>query len=138
MATVDSVTTALETAVLDLSGIDTMLDVGVGTDILLAADTTYGRVLPVVASIDRADSNTPYDMGGFTVEVIHKLSDNAGATMETYLRSATTEQKSLVDPQWWRAISGVHEVVDVLKIVTPERTGLVVVYNVAVSVLIDP
>lgn len=134
MATLDGVRLALETDALAATTATTAMPMGVSRDRSLSG--TSLRVLVVGAGVD-SDSSQTRTVGVYRIEVLHVLADRAEATEETYLAAAAGDQAALLALSLWRGVTGVHEILEVPTLTSPEITGLVCEYSVAARVSID-
>jgi hypothetical protein len=137
VATIASVNTALQTAVLSGTGASVVVAKPVSQDYAIAKGVTALTTLPVVVG-EVQDSNTGYLVGSFAIRMNHKLSDTE--TEDSYLTGdAVTDQAVIMVPSFYRDIAGVYEVVSVPAMDLPsEPVGNVIEYTVTVQLSIQP
>lgn len=139
MLTVESVHDALATAIAALATSPTRLgsDYRVDLEAIPAAGTRFQLRASQVVTDEAFNSNVTYDVGGYEITIHHRL---VTPTNEAYARGTMlTDQNTLTDPVWWRAISGVNSIVDGPELVDePARIGNVISYTVAAQVRVTP
>ena len=103
-----TVLTSISSAIATLTGGSRLWRDLASTDKAIPAGGLRFQIKSIVSAIAR-NSNDSRPRLGISVSVHRRLS--AGEAERTYTEGARlTHQQSLVDPQWWRAISGVHDI----------------------------
>jgi len=136
MASLATVETNVAAAIVGLTGTPSR----VGSDMVtnlegLATNTTKFQLRKdYIRRIEGSSSNVAYYAATLFVTIHHELS--SASNERAYTSSAMlTQQLSLSDPAWWRAISGVFDVVEGPTLQSEaERNGNTISYSYAVSV----
>jgi len=136
MASLTTVETNVAAAIAALSGTPARVGSDMVTNLegLSTGTTKFQLRKDYLTRIEGSSSNIAYYAATLFVTIHHQL---ASATAErTYTSGAMlTHQKSLSDPAWWRAISGVFEVIEGPTLQSEaERNGNTISYSYAVSV----
>jgi len=99
---------SISAAIATLTGGERLWSDLASTDKAIPAGAMRFQIKSVVTAIAR-NSNDARPRLGLSVSIHRRLS--AGEDERTYTEGARlTHQQSLVDPQWWRSISGVHDI----------------------------
>ncbi len=131
-----TVASAIETKVLANTTATTAVAVPVSQNFSVASGATVMRQLPIAAGIFR-DSNTNYLVGSFDVVILHYLTNDADE--DVYLTGdALTDQGVLMDPEFFRSVAGVNEVIDGPELERPVRIGNIIEYAVTVQLAVNP
>ena len=136
MATLAALETSVAAAVVALTGTVTRCtssDMRTNLEALAAGAVKFQLRKDHLVKIEGSSSNVAWEAATFTVTMHHEL---ASPTAERTYTSGTmlTHQKSLANPAWWRAISGVYEVVEGPSLQSEaERVGNTISYSYAVS-----
>jgi hypothetical protein len=104
---------------------------------LAAGSAKYQLRVDHETQLDSASSSAAWDVATVTVTIFHELADSTDE--RAYTKAAMlTDQKSLTQPSWWEAISGIREV-KLGPTIQEEATrqGNTVKYSYAVSIVID-
>ena len=135
MASLATVETNIATAIAGLTGTPVRCGSDMVTNLegLAAGAVKFQLLKDHLTEIEHGSSNVAWPAATITVTMHHQLSSS---TNERAYTSSTmlTHQKSLMDPSWWRAISGVFEVREGPTLQSEaERVGNTISYSMAVT-----
>jgi hypothetical protein len=135
MATLAQLETAIAAAIAGLTGTPSRCNSDMRDDLEALAAGAYKFQLRKdhLTQIEGSSSNVSWDAATITVTIHHEL---ASPTAERTYTSGVmlTHQKSLMDPSWWYAISGVHGVQEGPTLQSEsERIGNTISYVMAVT-----
>lgn len=137
MASLATVEGYVATAVEALTGTLTRVNSDMVTNLetLAVGAVKYQLRKDHLTKIEGGSSNVAYYAATFTVTIHHELAQLSTAERTYTSGVMITHQKSLCDPAWWRAISGVYEVVEQPELQSEAaRVGNTITYSYAVSV----
>ena len=136
MATVASVRTAIEAALVTNLSVAAIVERPLARDEKIPAGVTRASVVPANGGV-AYDSNVTYPLGNYVIEIAHRLSD--ATDEDTYLDGDyATDQAALMLPSFFRDLTGVNEVTSNPEPEDVSREGNVIVYTVKVQVAISP
>lgn len=127
-----SIETALAAAIVALSGSPVRLTSDLRDDLQAVADgvTVFALVVAQKADSDSL-SNAPKIVIDCSVAMHHRLGD-AEAERTYTSGEAHTHRVSLCSTAWWRAIVGIHALLEGPELQDgPERSGRIITYTVA-------
>ena len=136
MSSLATVAGSIATAIAGLSGTPTRVGSDRVTNLegLAVGTTKYQLRVDHLTELETGNAQVTYKAATVTVAMHHEL---ASASAErTYTEGVMlTHQNSLMSPSWWRAISGVYEVVEGPTLQSEaERVGNTISYEMAVSI----
>ncbi len=136
MGTPAAFTTAAIAKIISDTNVTVAIDELVGNDFAIASGVTVVRGPVSVVSQLAVSSNDTLTIVNYLFDIIHQLADPQDSA--AYLHGdAQADQLSLTDPAFWRAVSGVFDVIEGGEpelTLPPERTGNVIEYRISVTV----
>lgn len=140
MGTVAAFTTAAIAKIISDTNVTVAIDELIGNDFEIASGVTIVRGPVSVVGQLAVSSNDTLTIVTYVFDIIHQLSDPNDSA--AYLHGgAQADQLVLSDPAFWRAVSGVFDLIDQGNpelTLPPERTGNVIEYQISVTVALSP
>ena len=137
MATVATVRTAIEAALVAQLSVAAIVTRPLSRDEKIPVGVTRASVLPANGGVHPADAQHTYVLGNYVIEIAHRLSD--ATDEDTYLDgNYATDQAALMLPSFFEALTGVYGVTSDPVPEEVTREGNVIAYKVSVQVAIKP